>query len=450
MNPALPMPLRPSGLLLGSRQLLPASWVVLWEMPFWFILAFGSLVPATLVPRLEWFGIPMKLSDLLTLASAAFYGAGGAIHFIFRRNSLRSGGLVAATMLLFAYGAVRLFTGGLEVEDQLAMGFALLLSASAPVQAAGIFSVYEPRQTKEFLNRLVLFVAIVSLIYTAESVLGLGLRSEAGVNFTSDFGIQRVRGPLYGSSTGYLLLLPAIGWSIGSFFVSAAGKSYSAFTTVTLLSAYLGLGSRAGLILLVLFMGSILMLLKQLKRSEGTALLFAGLCIAAGFLIYVQADTQRLTQFEDTHRRLTHETAANIVSSEPLPAILAGQGYGSIWPWYRRDTLRAELVAIGDNTVSTGFGPSLYHSHSTLLELAIEFGLPGVCWLAYALYCTGRLLFRLDGGIGWRVFALSLLVSFCALGFDLFLFKEVRVNSVWWLFAVAAFQLPRQEVGVQR
>lgn len=427
-----------------SSQSLPSSWIVLWEFPFWMTLLFGSLVPATMVSRHDWFGVPMKLSDVLWVVNASFYSSVALIHFLLRRQARPYGGLLLATMLLFSYGWLRLAAGWLEHEDKLAMAFALLLAAMAPIQAAGLLTLYDSGQTKAFLDRLVFVLACVSLIYTSESVLGLGLRSEASRNFATDFGIQRVRGPLYGPSTGYLLLLPAIGWALQSFFSGQSRKFYPVFCTVALLSAYLGLGSRAGLILLVIYVCTIAMLMRRFRRSEMTALVLAGISLAGGFLIYSQADTQRLTQFEDVHRKLTHETAMNVAETESLAGLVAGQGYGAIWPWYRRDTLRAELVAVGDNMILTSFGPSLYHSHSTLLELLVEFGLAGLAWVSFLIVKTCRLPFATSAGIGWHVFSLALVVSLLSLGFDLFLFKEVRVNSIWWLFLCAAFQMRRQ------
>ncbi len=447
MSPALAMPARLEQGMIASR--VPISWILLWELPFWCVLLLGALVPASKVPRQEWFGIPMKITDMLTVASAVFYGVVFFSRFLLRCRASAASRLVLITLALFGYGFVRLMTGPLELEDQLGMAFALLLAAAAPVQAAGILSLYDGPQTTRFMNRLVLAIAAISLLYTAESVLGLGLRTEEGIAYGSDFGMQRVRGPMYGSSTGYFLLLPALGWALHTFFSGCARRSYSIFCSVALLSAFLGLGSRASLIMLAIFVLSILSMIRRLKRAEFGALLLAVGCMAIGFLVYIQADTQRLKQFEDTHRRMTHEMASNLAESEPLSELVLGQGYGSIWPWYRRDVLKTERIAFGDNTVLTGFGPSLYHSHSTILESLVEFGLPGLCWLLYLLACLIR--FPRDSGAGnaWRVFALALAISLISLGFDLFIFKEVRVNVVWWLFVVAAFQLPRtQETSV--
>ncbi len=430
-----------------STWKIPSSTTLLIELPFWAVLLYGSLVPASLGLRLEWFGVPMRFSDLLILFNAMFYGIVASVNLVVFRRVQSSKGIVISTILLFCYGLLFLFNTSLEMEDQKAMAFALILAASAPIQAAGILSSFDAAQTRAFLNRVVLFLAVVSLIYTAESVFGLGLRSEESQSLFNDFGIQRVRGPLYGPSTGYLLLLPAIGWALQSFFLASTGSAFAIFTTVCLLSAFLGLGSRAGLILLVLYLLSLSTLLKRLKKSEVTALVLAAFAVCGGFLIYSQADTQRLVKFDDTQRQQTYQTAWNIISSDDSISLVFGQGYGAIWPWYRRDTLRADMVALGDNTVSTGFGASLYHSHSTILELAVEFGLIGLAWLAYLSTRIAKLAFQPQGDTAWKIFAFSLFISLFSLGFDLFLFKEVRVNSVWWLFVFAAFQIHHQQRG---
>lgn len=421
--------------------------VFLWELPFWAALLYGSLVPATLVSRGEWFGVPMKYSDLLTLFSASMYGSAALLQFFVYRRIQFSKGIFFSTLALFAYGAVRVFTGALDGEDQFAMAFTLLLAAAGPIQASGLLCLYDRENTTAFLNRVVLFLAGLCLLYTAESVFNLGLRSEEGRNLGADFGIQRVRGPLFGPSTGYLLLLPAIGWGLQSFFTSVKQRLFAIFTTATLLSALLGLGSRAALILLACYIVVLALLMKELKRKVLTALLLAILSVGAGALIYGRADTQRLHNFEDSYRQITHETAWNIISTDGVVPMILGQGYGSIWAWYRRDALRGDQVAIGDNMIFTGYGTSLYHCHSTLLEVAVEFGCVGVAWLLYLIWKVVKLPFVKGGDTAWRAFSWAIAISLISLGFDLFLFKEVRVNSVWWIFTTAAFQLQASRKG---
>ncbi len=423
---------------------IPASRAFLWELPFWLSLLYGSLVPATMVVRREWFGVPMRYSDLFTLLSAGYYGFAFLIQVLMHRRTNTPRLPLFATLGLLAFGAVTLIAGPLESEDKLAMAFTLLLAASGPLQAAGLLSLYTHEETRNFLNRLVLFLGALCLIYTAESIFNIGLRSEEGRSLGSDFGIQRVRGPLFGPSTGYLLLLPAIGWSLRSFFEKRGRKFWAFMITSTLLGTLLGLGSRAALILLACYIVALALMMKQLKKKILTAALLAILSAGAAFVIYGQADTQRLQSFEDNHRKTTHETAWNIVATEGPISFLTGRGYGSVWSWYRRDALRGDWIAVGDNTILTGYGASLYHCHSTLLEVFVEFGLPGVVWLCGLFWAILRLPSK-SNETSWRAFTWALAISMISFGFDLFLFKEVRVNCIWWLFVFAAFALSQRD-----
>lgn len=58
---------------------LTTSWPIVWELPFWAILLMSALLPASQVPRGEWFGVPMRVTDLATLLGALFYGLAGML-----------------------------------------------------------------------------------------------------------------------------------------------------------------------------------------------------------------------------------------------------------------------------------------------------------------------------------------------------------------------------------
>jgi O-antigen ligase len=436
MHPALQIPVHHRWV----ERAVPASWILLWEFPFWLVFLYGSLVPSSVVPRQEWFGIPMRVGDILAAASGLLYGLGLVVQrLVFGRKA--SVAVLGWLLMLLGYGLLRLWTGLLALEDQLGMSFALLLVAGPPLQAAGLMSAYNATQARSFLNRFSVLLALVCLLYTAESVFSLGLRTDAGQAVNSDFGIQRVRGPLFGASTGYFLLLPAIGWALHNMFRSRSSRFLSVFSMLCTLGAYLGMGSRAGLILLGVFLSTLIPLLKAMKRSQQTALFGAAFAIVVGFVVYSRADTSRLANLEDNYRKITHETALSIITDQPAFTLIFGQGYGSIWTWYRRDSLRGDMIAVGDNTISTPFGPSLYHPHSTLLQLAVEFGISGLLWLGFLSFSIARLALYRHSDMAWRIFALALAVSLLSFPFDLFLFKEVRVSSAWWIYVFAALRI---------
>ena len=85
----------------------------------------------------------MRFSDILTLFTAILYGAVAFVNLVILRKFQVSKGILLSTICLFIYGLVRVFNNSLELEDQVAMAFALLLAATAPIQAAGILSGYD-------------------------------------------------------------------------------------------------------------------------------------------------------------------------------------------------------------------------------------------------------------------------------------------------------------------
>lgn len=440
-------PLQPSSAAVSpalNRLRVPSPLTFLWEFPFWASLLYGSIIPATKMLKGDLLGVLLRYADLFMLLSAIFYAAVATVRLFGAKRSVFPRLLLISIFLLFGYGLLTLYTGSLGEEDRSAMTFALMLSVGAPLQAVGLFSRYDASQTRSFLNRLTFFLALLSLLYTCESFFNLGLRSEEGSSIGESFGIQRVRGPLYGSSTGYFLLLPAFGWALYSFF-SLRGKQFlAAFAAICLMTALLGLGSRAALILIAVYAVLLALLMKSLKNKVLTLFALALLCGTAGAFIYGRADTQRLQSMEDTLRSRTHETAFRILESEGLGGLILGQGYGEVWNWYRRDFLHTASIAQGNDLIQTPFGLSLYHCHSTFLESVVEFGLVGICWLFALFRCIWGLASAPVTESAWRFFTCALAVSLISLGFDLFFFKEARVSAIWWLYSMGAIVIWRR------
>src|SRR6202012_1995640 len=109
----------------------------------------------------------------------------------------------------------RFFLHWLDVAgtNRIAMLWTLVLSMSSAMIGACLVRDADRQQTRRILWCLTIGLAAASAIYFAESFFSLGLRSAEDTQWT-DFGIQRVKGPLYGSSTGQFILYPALGCSI--------------------------------------------------------------------------------------------------------------------------------------------------------------------------------------------------------------------------------------------
>jgi O-antigen ligase len=166
---------------------------------------------------------------------------------------------------------------------------------------------------------------------------------------------------------------------------------------------------------------------------------------AAAGLVFSQANTDRLQNFEDDSRRATHVTAARAVEEQSLSTTLRGAGYGAIWNWYLTDSRNGERLATGDNIIRTPFGPSLYHSHSTFLEMAMELGVVGAVAFAAMSFGFLSLVARCWRRGVLQAFSCGLAATGLGLLFDLFLFKNTTVNLIWWLYAIAMSMLARYE-----
>jgi hypothetical protein len=421
---------------------LPAPRQVLLETPFWLTLLAAALIPGSVAPWVEWDGIPVRAIELAVVAAAALYLACS----VPRRLSGAPAGAWKAALPFLAgagYAAIAFLWTGLDTQDAPAMGLTLVFAVAAPVLAASLIDSLPRAGLEDFLWRFTIFLAAVSALYAAESILSLGLRGEASRAMFSDFGMDRVRGPLYGSATGYFALLPGLGFAVER---SLARRSTSArLAVLAFLVAILGMGSRAGVILAGLYLCA-LAAFRYRRGGRPALLLLIVLCGAiSAAAVFARANPGRLRSFDDSGRELTHRMAASYFRHEPLAALAAGAGYGTIWAWYLRDAHHGERVAAGDNLISTPFGPSLYHSHSTALTMAIELGLAGLAAFAWQMAAVGGMALRARRKARWVAFSGAPAVAMLGCFFDLFLFKNTTVNLIWWIYLAALSRLLGEE-----
>ncbi len=419
----------------------PPPRLVVWELPFWLMLLYIALTPGSVSPLWNWGGIPVRSAEAVVLFGAAWYVPAALV----LRRAWRSWPavwiLLAPMLAVLAYAALSTGWNGLDDNDTAAMQMTLLFATACPLVAWAVAGGYTRNELYHFIWRLTVFMALLSVLYSAESILSLGLRSELGQNTLLDFGIERVRGPLYGSSTGYLALLPALAFSIQHVIDVHSRRMIGVGVVLALLLALLGLGSRAALLLLAVYLLLLSFLIKSARKRAIAVILMVVLTVLAATVVFSQASTDRLQTFEDDSRRATHVTAWRTLESLELADTIRGAGYGGIWNWYLTDALNGERLATGDNLIRTAVGTSLYHSHSTLLEMGMELGLPGL--IAFGLMTSGFLMTVVQC---WRrgvlqAFSCGLLATGLGLVFDLFLFKNTTVNLIWWFYALSMLML---------
>lgn len=427
----------PSFALTGA----PPPRQLLFEMPFWLTVLACALIPGSVAPWIDWNGLPLRAIELGIAATAGLYLA----VCIPRRLSGASAAAWTPVLPFLAaagYAALGLFWTELESDHASAMAVTLAFGVAAAALAASLLDALPAAAIEGFLWRLTVALAAISALYAAESILSLGLRSEANRSLFTDFGMDRVRGPLYGAATGYVALLPALGFAVER---ALSRRGWGARLAVAgFLLAILGMGSRAGVMLAALYLLMLFVSRQRLRRKAAMIAVFATLGALAAALVFSRASMDRLRSFNDSGRELTHRMAANYLREQPRASLLAGAGYGAVWSWYFRDAQKGELVAAGDNLTWTPFGPALYHSHSTALEMAVELGLPGLGAFCWQLAAIGGIVFASRRAGQW--ISLSNAVAVASLGFffDLFLFKNTTVNLIWWLYAAAASRLTKE------
>ncbi len=413
------------------------AWLLFWTAPFWFLLLYGSFVPATLNPWLEIAGVPVDSFDVLMTVTAAFY----VLLFLNTPAQPRAArwnrGLPLCTAAILAYAAISFLWNGLDGTERIGMAVSLVVAAATLVLAYFLILYLPAEQLNSFLLLLCGTLAVIGLAYSAESFLGLNLRSELGRSYSVGFGIDRVHGPLFASSRGHLILLPAIAYVLQSLLVDRSRRLLKTAILLSLVLTCLGLGSRAALILLFAF--GLVLCWAARTRMSGLFLFLGILAISAGF-VFSAASGERLQSMVDSDRLTTHLTAWDTIKGRDLSRDLSGSGYGSIWHWYVEDVTLGDKILHGWLMRSTPYGATLYNPHSLPLLLIVELGFLGLLYLVKIGAEMGRLLWRglRRGPAG--IFACGVALSTLAFFAEVVIFKEPKTSGIWLIFLFAALK----------
>jgi O-antigen ligase len=428
-----------------------------WELPFWFSLSVWSLLPSSKTPWFEIGSIPVSSKEIMAMAVMGFYLLQTISSSMVNQRFLSSRRpvprfrkpwhhrLPTSTMLMLLYAAISVIWSGMSPRDTAAMLYTLMGTASALLLGYYLIANRSAESVRSFLWWLTVFLAGIGLLYSAESFFSLGLRSELGKEpwNPNDFGIQRVRGPLFISSMGHFILIPALAFCIQETIQNRAGRLLKLGVVSSLLATIIGLGSRAGLILLGLFFLFLIFFLKGRQRFF-VILMVMIVTIIAATLIFSKARTDRLRSLRDDSRAETHRAAWGIVTHRSIIADIFGSGYGSYWNWYLKEgrTILYDWQVV-DRRIWTPFGLMLHHPHSVLLLLAVEMGVVGLLYFVALWAVLARIfLHNLRGG-SFSIFTSGVVASGFSMFFDLFFFKpsHLQFNALWWIFLFGALAL---------
>ncbi len=429
--------------------------VFFFELPFWLSLLYWSLLPDTQTPKLEIASIPINFKDLVLIAIACFYLLRPAIRNFSNTTTYRSWHchLPILTLILLFYAAVSMEWSGMDADNTGAMTYTLILTASAFLLGYNLLVKKSAEYTRPFLWRLTVILAGLGLFYSAASFLSLGIgdvRADLNAGAT-DFGILRVRGPLFGSSTGHFILVPALAFSIQELIQSHTQRLFKFIVVTALTLTIIGLGSRAGLIILFLFFLSLLFSIKDKKQAKIAALMMVILVLIATVFLSTKISVDRLNSFEDSARSDTYQTSFQIIDHRSAELNLTGSGYGSYWFWYLLDM---DEVKVAHNNVTPSylihpFGSILYHPHSTFLLFIVELGMIGLLYFLYLWIVLARLVLSNRQSATFPILNSGVFVSGFSMFFDFFIFKGAQINTLWWIYLFGALALNSSFIRVK-
>ncbi|MEG4519583.1 MULTISPECIES: O-antigen ligase family protein [unclassified Microcoleus] len=410
--------------------------------PFWFTLIVWSLLPSTKVPWLEIESIPINFRDIINIAVAFFYLLVPAINN--RPIKYCSKGwhyyLPLVMIFLLGYAALSCEWSGLHNRDLLPMLYTLIVAASAFLLGYNVINKRSPEAIHQFLWSFTVYIAAVSLLYSATSFLSLGLGGE-GDDTASEFGIKRVKGPLYEASTGYFLIVPALAFSLQEILKSPKDRILKAGVLFSLMLTLFGMGSRAGLLVFFLFFLLVILFLKNKKQAMIALSLMLVITTLAGLLFFSKAKTDRLQSLEDDTRGNTYSASLQIIQNRDDSINFFGSGYGSYWPWYIPDVEGARETDQYFDLVWNPYAQILYHPHSTFLLLIVELGIPGLFYFLFLWGILGRLLLGNLWGAEFPIFNCGIFASGVSMFFDFFIFKGPQLNTMWWIYFFGALAL---------
>ena len=297
----------------------------MFTLPFWLSLLYWSLVPSTKTAWLEIASIPVNSKDIVLIVVACLY------LFLPKINSRQSYAassrsqnwhcylpILTAIMILYAaftiqfYGAVLpLGIGDIEPMDDrttIAMRLTLILTAASFSLGYTLIAKRPPESVRFFLWQLTVYLAGIGLLYSVATFIGVeveGVRSEFN-SAQSVYGGLRVVGPLFGAANGFFPLIPALAFCVQEFFRDRNQRLFKLSIMFALMITIVGLGSRAGLLIIGIFLAFLTFSMKNKKQAIVVIVVLIIIILLAGGILFAQGGGERLTSFEDALRAQTN------------------------------------------------------------------------------------------------------------------------------------------------
>lgn len=403
------------------------------------VLAFLALfiVPVALTPatRGTLLTIPPFPTAWWTDYLVLLFGMLAVVYrFAIRTRPLRRSTLVWYVAPFLILGVWQVFSTLWDGQPSEYVAYSVMQSVcmcAAIVGAVFVCSGLSLESRVRVLIGLTLLIAIILFVYFGLSFLFPSLRpSYEEIDRTAaGLGFIRVFGPLGKSTVLNIIIVPALGFSVGMSFLRTHAKSYWLLLAVYFIGCAVSTGSRGGLLCLASY-GALVLIL------GGPRALLVLIPFGLVLLIVVAAVgiPERFKNFQDNARMETYKTALTAYTASPRSALI-GVGHGAIYTKLHDDSARKDLGRSRWYLLfqSTKYGRSLRNSHSAILRSLVETGPLGLLlfvaplvWLAFRPASPN---FRSVTRPG-KMFLRSSLAG-CLAVLPYFCFEEFFVTAFW-------------------
>ena len=155
---------------------------IAWELPFWLCATVWAFLPSTRTPWFEVASVGFSMKEILVVAICAVYLTLTVFLTLFMPPvHMSSAGIhkkqiwhlcvPGAAIALFTYAACSASWSGMNVRQSIAMVWTILGGMSAFTLAWCLVSRRSEVVLRSFLWRVTIFIALMSMVYSAEVVL---------------------------------------------------------------------------------------------------------------------------------------------------------------------------------------------------------------------------------------------------------------------------------------
>ena len=428
------------------------------DLLFWLSLLYWSLVPALKTPWVDIAEVPVNSKDIVLFALCCIYilwkvfgiptaPQNKAKNWHCHLPAMTTFLLLYAAFTMVFYSYIILPQGSGDINPMgdtvtISMRITLILTAASFLIAYIQVARRSPEAVRSFLWQLTVALAALGMLYTFAAIAGTTLPGGVRSDFNAaqnDYGVLRVVGPLFGASTGYFILVPALSFAVQEFYRSKTQRLFKLSIIFALMLTLIGLASRAALLILAVFFIFMGFSMKNKKQAIASIVLLVLIVSAAAGIFFSKASSDRLKSFEDSARSSTYLISTQIMGHRDFEYNIVGSGYGSYWPWYLADL--ENNINTNIPMFDTRFGDVLYHPHSVVIIMVVELGIFGTLYFLALWIILGRLLINNFKNAPFPIFNSGVVASGFSMFFDLFIFKGPQINVLWWLFFLGALYL---------